>query len=675
LASTISEPPQPPQPPQPLERPQPDAEPAVEPYRVRQKAARRVTILGAIVLGVFAALFLRLWALQVISGTTYVDQAQAQSFRAVRMPAPRGLILDRNRVPLVTNTMASSIQLWPADLPGNYAQRYGELRRLAYVTRVPLYEIARGIKKRRGDVATPVTVRQAASGPMVSYLYEHSAEFPGVTIGRSYVRHYPHQQLAAQLLGYVGSITQAQLNRLGGAYDLNDDLGQSGVESTYDSYLRGVDGEQRLHIDSLGRPLSGVQTAKWPKPGNTVRLTISVKLQKAAEHALDDGIRIAQADGKWAARGGAIVALDPRDGSVLAMASLPTYKPSVFAGRVTTRELAAAGLTAKTAAEKNYPALNRAIQATYPPGSTFKPVTAIAAMQEHLVSPYEYLPCTGTYHSPNDNANQTFKNWDPFVSQQMDMPTALAYSCDTYFYQLGDRFYSTSGKNTLQKWARIFGFGQRTGTDAGPEVAGLVPTIAWRHNRFTRKKDPCCWQVDRLWKPGNSIQLAIGQGDLLATPLQMARLYALIANGGKLVTPHVVLDVENSNGTPLPVPARPAPLQVHVDPAALQVVQKGLWEATHLPFGTSYPIFGSYPISVAGKTGTAEKVVSLPGYLGLQDQSWWCGYGPTQDPKLVVCAVIENGGHGGTVAAPAAAEVFSSFFGVTVKPTGPGKTD
>jgi penicillin-binding protein 2 len=660
-----------------LERPFADAETAVEPYRVTPKAALRIAILGAVVLGVFAALFLRLWALQVLSGTKYADQAQAQSFRAVRMPAPRGMILDRNRVPLVTNASASSIQLWPADLPGNYNERYGELKRLAHIARVPLYEIARGIKLRRGDVVTPVTVREVASDQMVNYLAEHSAEFPGVTIGRSYVRHYPYQQLAAQVLGYVSSITQAQLKRLGSGYDLNDELGQAGVEARYDSYLRGIDGEQRLHIDSLGRPLSSVQTAKWPKPGNTVRLTISVKLQKAAEHALDDGIRLAQADGHWAARGGAIVALDPTDGSILAMASSPTYKPSVYTGRVTTKALAEAGLTQKTAAAKNYPALDRALQATYPPGSTFKPVTAIAAMQEHLVSPYAYLPCTGTYHSPNDNANQTFKNWDPFVSQQMDMPTALAYSCDTYFYQLGDRFWELpqARHQPLQDWATRLGFGRVTGTDAGPEAAGLVPTIAWRHNRFTRKKDPCCWEVDRLWKPGNSIQLAIGQGDLLVTPLQMARFYALIANGGKLVTPHILLDVESPNGTPVPVPARPAPAQPRVDPAALQVVQKGLWEATHLSFGTSYPIFGSYPISIAGKTGTAEKVVSLPGYLGLQDQSWWCGYGPTEDAKLVVCAVIENGGHGGTAAAPAAAEVFSSFFGVKVQPTTPGKTD
>jgi penicillin-binding protein 2 len=620
------------------------------------------------VLGVFAALFLRLWALQVLAGTKYVDQAQAQSFRAVRLPAPRGTIVDRNGKPLVTNIAASAIQLWPADLPKNYNERYDELKRIAHATRVPLYEIARAIKARNGDLLTPLIVRETASDPMVAYLYEHSEEFPGLTIGRAYVRHYPYQTLASQVLGYVGAITQHQLKKLGSAYDLNDELGQAGVESSYDSYLRGDAGEQRLHVDALGRPITGPQTAKIAKPGNTVRLTLDLKLQRAAESALAYGIRLAQADGHWAARGGAIVALDPKDGSIRAIASSPSYKPSVYAGHVTQKSLAEQGLTSKTAAEKNYPSIDRALQGTYPPGSVFKPVTALAAMQEHLVSPYSYLPCTGTYHSPNDNANQTFHNWDPYVSQQMDLPTALAYSCDTYFYQLGDRFFASRGRNLLQKWAAIFGFGKITGTDAGPEATGLVPTLDWRQRYFKTA-------IDKLWKPGDSIQLSIGQGDLLVTPLQMARFYALLANGGNLVTPHVLLDVESPTGTTVPVPARPAPRHVNVDPAALQVVRQGLWEATHLSFGTSYPIFGRFPVSIAGKTGTAEKVVSLPGYAGLQDQSWWCGYGPTDDAKLVVCAVIENGGHGGTAAAPAAAQVFSSYFNVKVKPIVPSKTD
>jgi penicillin-binding protein 2 len=662
LASTVTRPPR---------RVAPPArETVVEPYRVTSKLSRRVTVIGAVVLCVFAALFLRLWALQVLSGTRYVDQAQAQSFRAVRLQPPRGMILDRSGKPLVTNAPADAIQLWTSDLPTTYTARYDELKRLARVARVPLYEIARKIKARQGDLATPVVVREDATNATVAYLMEHSDAFPGVTVGRGYVRHYPYQQVAAQLLGSVGAITQAQLKRLGKGYDLNDEIGQSGVESTYDSYLRGDAGEQRLHVDSLGRPLTGPQTAKRPKPGNTVRLTLNLKLQKAAERALQYGIQLAQNDGQWAARGGSIVALDPSDGSILAMASSPTYKPSVYSGRVTKQALAAQGLTEKTAPRANYPALNRALQGTYPPGSVFKPVTALAAMQEHLVSPYSYLPCTGTYESPNDRAHHTFKNWDPFISQQMDLPTALAYSCDTYFYQLGDRFYSDPGSvQQLQRWAGIFGFGRITGTDAGPEAKGLVPTIGWRQHYFKTA-------IDKLWKPGNSIQLAIGQGDLLVTPLQMARFYALLANGGKLVTPHILLDVTTPNGTPVPVPARPAPQQVPgLDPVALDIVNKGLWEATHMSFGTSYPIFGHFPVSIAGKTGTAEKVVSLPGYLGMKDQSWWCGYGPTEDAKLVVCAVIENGGHGGTAAAPAAAQLFASYFNVKAQSIVPSKTD
>jgi penicillin-binding protein 2 len=631
----------------------------------------RVAILGVVVLGVFAALFLRLWALQVLSGTKYVNQAQANSYFTVRVQAPRGTILDRNGATLVTNAPAEGVQLWATYLPKVYTQRYVELRRLAEVTRVPLYEIARDIKAHHGEPLTPVTIRDDASEPMLNYLSEHASEFPGITTGRTYIRHYPYVTLAAQVLGYVGAITPAELKRLANqGYDLNDEVGQSGVEATYDTYLRGVAGQARLHVDSLGRPRSAVEQQVPAKRGYTLRLTLDLKLQQAAERALEFGIRLAQENGQWAARGGAIVAMDPQDGSILAMASSPSYKPAVFAGRVTRPELASQGLTMKSAPLKNYPSLNRATQATYPPGSVFKPVTALVAMQEHVVSPYADLPCTATYTAPEDRSHRTFHNWDPYVNQPMDLPTALAYSCDTYFYQLGNDVYELPKDRgqPIQKWADAFGFGKLSGSDVRPEVAGLVPTIAWRRRHFTTA-------VDRLWKPGNSIQLAIGQGDLLVTPLQMTRFYALLANGGKLVTPHLLLDVENPNGTAVPVPALPAPRSANLDPAALQVVRQGLLEGTHLPFGTSYAVFGNFPVSIAGKTGTAEKVVSMPGYLGTQNQSWWCGYGPTNDAKLVVCAVIENGGHGGDAAAPAAAQVFASYFHVTVKPAGPIHSD
>ena len=635
----------------------------VEPYRLTPKVARRVALLGALVLIGFAALLGRLWALQVLAGTHYAARAQANQLRTVRVAAPRGLIVDRSRNVLVTNKAVTSVELWPSGLPKVYARRVAELRALAHITRVNVRQVTRLILERRraGDMLDPVVVRATAPGPMLTYLEERAGDFPGLTLARSFVRRYPHGALAAQLLGYVAQISQQR----------------SGVEAQYDAYLRGVAGSARVRVDSLGRPRSDRTLTTQPQPGQTVRLTIDTGLQLAAQNALQYGIQLAHNNHQWAADGGAIVALNPQDGSILALASSPTYDPAVFTGRVTEHKLAAQGLTPKSALDRNYPSLDRALDGLYPPGSTFKPLTAIAALQEHLVKPYAFYPCTGTYVAPEDLAHRVWHNWDPNVNQGMDLPTALAQSCDTYFYRVGNTFFDLPSDRGQpeQRWARAFGFGQASGTDMGLMQAGLLPTIGWRHRTYTRASDSCCWQVDRLWKPGDSIQLAIGQGDLLVTPLQMARFYAAIANGGKLVTPHDLLDVENPNGTIVPTTAPAAPRPIPgLDPAYLKVVQQGLFEGTHDTFGTSYGVFGNFPVSIAGKTGTAQKIVTLRGYMGEQDQSWWCGYGPANDPKtppqLVVCAVIENGGEGGTAAAPAAERVFAKFFNVPATQTG-----
>jgi penicillin-binding protein 2 len=235
------------------------------------------------------------------------------------------------------------------------------------------------------------------------------------------------------------------------------------------------------------------------------------------------------------------------------------------------------------------------------------------------------------------------------------MPDALARSCDTYFYELGARFYELK-TSPLQEWATQFGFGEKSGIEIGPEETGLVPTPQWRIDTF---KHP----IDKLWKPGDSIQLAIGQKDMLATPLQMARFYAMVANGGLLVMPHLFKDVSGPGDLSIvPHPTQPAPKKLDVSPGALQVVRDGLLRATHDGNGTSTGVFGSFPEQIAGKTGTAEKWSTE--YDRMFDQAWWCGYGPEDDPELVVCALIENGGHGGTSAAPAAREVFEKYFGV-----------
>ena len=289
-----------------------------------------------------------------------------------------------------------------------------------------------------------------------------------------------------------------------------------------------------------------------------MRLTIDVGLQRAAERAIRDGIELARQQEEFNANGGAIVALDPRDGAVLAMASNPTYKPSVYVGRVDPKKLEPLTIE-RVAKERNYPGINRAIAGVYPPGSTFKPLTALAAISDELLSPYEYIQCTPFAEYGLDE--HRFDNWNPFMNAPMSLTTALAQSCDTYFYDVGNRYY-TRGEHerkywtAMQAWARKFGFGQAPGLDIGGEATGLLPTPAWRKKTYKG--------IDRAWNPGDLIQMAIGQKDITVTPLQMARFYAALANGGNLVTPYIVSSIEqpsNDGSPPVPLDTFPPSLR------------------------------------------------------------------------------------------------------------------
>jgi len=638
-----------------------------EPYRLTPQLALRVAVLAFLALAIFAVLFLRLWALQVLSGDKYLAQANDNRVRTLRLEAPRGPVLDRNGRVLVRNVAGTRVELWPADLPKTWAAQLAELRKLAFVTGTPVKTMLAQLKHHLGDPLTPVIVQRGLKQDQIDYLYEHASEFPGVQMQDSYLRQYPYKSLAAQVLGYVGQINKQEYDNLKGkGYLPTDSIGQAGVEFAYDSYLRGKDGAAQLTVDSTGRPKGAAKLETNSVSGDALRLTIDIKLQRAAEQALREGIRLARASGIEGAHadGGAIVALSPSDGAVLAMASYPTYQPSIFVGRQDPKKLAPL-LSTSVANAANNPGVNRAIDASYPPGSTFKPVTALAAMETGLMKPFDIIPCTPDYK----NHGQTFRNWTPLINQGMDLPTALAESCDTYFYELGDRFYNLPPDkgHPLQTWANRFGFGEPSGIDIGPESSGLVQTPESRCKEFGGP--PCNNDINKTWLPGYSIQMAIGQNQILVTPLQMARFYALIANGGNLVTPHLAEDVELT-GNPPRVLRRfgaQSPQPTGVDPTALSYVQKGLEEATHATFGTGYGVFGQFPVDIAGKTGSAEKNVALPGYPNPVNltQSWWCGYGPYDAPTIVVCAMIENGGHGGTAAAPAALKVFEQWFGKT----------
>lgn len=629
-----------------------------QPYRLTPQIAFRLAILGMVLLAAFAVLFLRLWALQVLSGPQYLEAAQNNQLRTVRLQAQRGPILDRNGVPLVGNAAGHSVQIWPADLPEE--GRYQVLKRLSRLLNVPVPLMVKEIEKRRNDPVTPVTVRRGVQKDKVMYIWEHQDEFQGVRVARSWLRVYPRRALAAHILGHVGEVSPEQLEERPEFWP-GDEIGQGGIEATFDQYLRGTAGIARLRVDSLGQPRSSLVPTQLPDPGSAIRLTIDYRLQQAAEAALRYGIRTAHANEDWYANGGAIVALDPRDGQILALASNPTFRPDIYVGQPDPKKLAPL-VDDGRAEQENFPVVNRATAGLYPPGSAFKPVTALAAIEWGLLSPWETLPCTGSYQSPNDKGpeKQTFRNWNPFVNQGMDLRTALSQSCDTYFYALGDAFWALPPDqgHPLQGWSSRFGFGQTTGVDIGPEEEGLLPTPEWRQRTYKRP-------IDKLWKPGDSIQLAIGQKDLLVTPLQMARFYALVANGGRLVTPYLVAAAEEPgvNGSPQRTLQRftPPPAQlIPLDRQGLEAVRDGLWLATHEPNGTSAGVFSSFPVQVAGKTGTAEKYSSDLGRM--LDQSWWCGYGPFDNPELVVCALIENGGHGSTAAAPAALKVFEQYF-------------
>jgi penicillin-binding protein 2 len=639
-------------------------DPAVEaPYRLTPGLALRVGVLGVVALVVFAVLFFRLWSLQVLSGDDYLAAAQGNQLRTIRIEAPRGTILDRDGKPIVDNVAGTAVKLWVGDLPKQ--GRYDVIKRLAWVLDVRAGRLAKEVDERIADPVNPITVKTAVGEDQVAYLLEHQADFPGVQIQGTYLRHYPYQSLAAQVLGYVGEVSQDELDRRPKVYRSGDKVGKAGVEAKFDEYLRGEAGLAQIRVNSLGVPQSPLEPKSEARAGYAVRLTIDMELQRAAERALRYGIQLARENESYNANGGALVALDPRDGAVLAMASTPTYKPSVYVGRVDPKKIQPL-INAAAAKQKNYPGINRVTSGVYPPGSTWKPVVALAAMQEHLLEPYQSLGCTPSATYGLDE--QVFVNWDPYVNHAMTLPEAIARSCDTYFYQVGYSFYlqGDKGRTRMQEWARKFGFGAPAGIDVGREESGLVPTPAWRKRTFESD-----W--DKAWNPGDSIQLAIGQKDVAVTPLQMARFYAMIANGGKLVSPYVVSQVETSAARgQAPVvrqrftPDPPEP--IGLDPAALQVIRDGLYSATHSTYGTSSGVFSSFPIPIAGKTGTAEKVVPIAGYPPghLEDQSWWCGYGPAQTEvaRVVVCSVVENGGHGSTAAAPAALRVFEKFFGV-----------
>jgi penicillin-binding protein 2 len=622
--------------------------------------ALRVLLLGAIALGLIAIIVFRLWFLQILSGQQYVAQANDNRLRTIAVLAPRGAVVDRAGKVLVDNRPGLAVGIRPMDVPP--AQLDDLVSRLAVVLKMRPSEVRheivrhvgvpwRQVKRGLGLQYDFVTVKEDTAKRTVSYLLEHTQSFPGVEVRQNYLRDYPMGDLGAHFLGNLGEINPQELRQpRWNGYKPGDVVGQSGVEYTYDKWLRGVDGSLRVEVDASGRPKQVVPGGTLPQAGDTLQLSIDARVQRAAQNALIYGIETAHANQQYRADGGAAVVLDVHTGEIVAMASYPTFDPSWYVG----------GLTKKHARKLNIettPLINRATQGQYALGSTFKVVDSIAGLEEGVVAPGTIYNCPGYFSPPNTLDKSVWHCWVyPGSHGSLDLTQAIVQSCDVYFYNVGYDFYSRKGTE-LEDWAKRLGLGHLTGIDIPGEVPGLVPTPDWKNRTFTKKTDPTNWQIDRLWKPGDSINLAIGQGNLMSTPLQAAVAYAAIANGGSIVTPHLGVKVVDSHGKLVQKLPYRRPRKLDISSQTISVVQNALRLATSSPAGTSYSVFGGYQVPIAGKTGTAQ-------VFGQGDYAWYCSYAPANDPQYAVVVMIQQGGHGGTSAAPAARMIYDSLFNV-----------
>jgi penicillin-binding protein 2 len=595
---------------------------------VSRRLALRLALFGGFAVTLFAILFLRLWLLQVLDGEKYLAEAKNNRTRSFRTSAPRGEILDREGKVLVANRTSLALQVNPRKLPTDSRQRRAELAKLAQLTHSTLPRVRRTMHKElKLAPAAPVTLRQDVGHDLVYYLQENQDRFPGVEVQRVFVRAYPDGTFAAHVLGTVGEINEEELKepRYKGLQP-GDKIGQEGVEDTYDRYLRGRPGLTRIQVDALGEPTpNGRLVSKPPAPGKNLKLTLDGPVQAAGEAAM-------------AERGlpGGFITMDVHTGEILALGSFPTFEPSLF-----TRPLSQAQVN-ETYRNPAAPLTDRAIAGQYPTGSTFKLITAIAALESGKLQLDEVIEDPGQF----EVGGEVFKNAGEAVNGSVSLVTALEVSSDVFFYNLGYRMWD-SGQ--LQHWANALGIGRPTGIDLPLVNETLLPSKRWRDQLFKEGG------TDRPWSAGDNIQLATGQGDLQTNPLQMAIAYATLANGGTVVTPHVGKEVTDAAGRVLkefdPKPRR----HVRINPAYRAAILEGLHDAAQNGSGTSFDNFGSFPIPVAGKTGTAQRE-------GHADQSWYGVLAPYPNPRIVTFVTMEEGGFGDESAAPAAKKILEAYF-------------
>ncbi|MEJ2723493.1 MAG: penicillin-binding protein 2 [Deltaproteobacteria bacterium] len=582
-----------------------------------------------ILIGAFVALVMRLWLLQIAAGPTYRTQSESNRIHLQDIAPFRGMIFDRHGQLLVDNRPSFDMLIIPEDIQ-NRKQLVKSLEGLIGLQ--PGYVEDRLNGNGRQHPFKPVLIKKNLSREELAIIETNLYNLAGVLIQVKPQRHYILKEFASHLIGYLGEISEVQLNS--GRYTDNkpgDLIGKYGVEKTWDKELNGMRGGEQVEVDAAGRKIK-VISRKPPLPGQNIVLTIDKDLQLLAEKGLEG-------------KKGAVVVMNPMNGEILAMASSPVFNPNVFIGGIDRSEWV------KMVSSKDCPLQNRAISGLYPPGSVFKIVVALAGLEEGILDPEEEVTCNGRYTL----GNHTYRCWKRYGHGKVSLHRGLVESCDVYFYKLGTRL----GVDTIARYAKKCGLGRLSGFGLGSEKEGLIPTSEWKLKR---------WGV--AWQGGETVSMAIGQSFLLVTPLQMARLISAIFNGGVLYEPKVVRLVgENGNHTYEFVPKPVDRLDVKEE--NLELIRKALTGVINEPHGT-----GSRArvkgLTVAGKTGTAQ-VVGLekekvfengeelpPEFL---DHAWFVAVAPAENPALAIAILIEHGGHGGSAAAPIAKKLIQAYLG------------
>ena len=572
--------------------------------------------MAALVLSAFLVVIGQLWYLQVLEGGRFLDASDKNRIRIRPVAAPRGILFDRHGVPLVDNRPAFTLSLIPRELDRDPARREVALARVAALLGLPYRDLEESVARVSPDSFLPVRVRRGLTLDDVAKIEERKLELPGVIVEVEPQRTYPSSRFAAHLLGYVREANEEQLKQ--GRHRRGDMVGQTGLERLLDEYLRGRDGGESIEVDAMGRPVRLVQHTE-PHPGAQVMTTLDRRVQEAAEQALEG-------------RAGAIVVMDPRNGDVLAMASAPAFPIDRFTGTIDRDAWLA------VVRDPEHPMLNRALQTQYAPGSVFKIVVTAAGLQEGTLTPLDRVHCGGAFHL----GAWTFKDWKEGGHGTVDLHRAMAHSCNIFFYQAGLKV----GGAAIAKYASAFGFGRPTGVDLQSEKPGFLPKPKVRRGR-------------EIWPAGETVNMSIGQGALLVTPIQVARFMAALANGGVLWKPRLVQRVERADrGT---VYSDPGQVMGHVDlsPVVWAFLKQSLWSVVNEGgTGAAARIPG---LDVAGKTGTAQMIANSKASRG-EDHAWFAAFAPVREPEVVVVVLVERGGKGGQVAAPIAKKILNAIF-------------